>query len=114
LWQGTVPPGSTKTWMATLLKVKPEAHLAGRVCGSSRGVEVAGGPTRDKAIARYRELQSKYAAIPAGLEPHLVIKGIIGDMGAVHARVGTDTRAEGDKLCAKLRAAGWYCDVLRN
>jgi hypothetical protein len=35
-------------------------------------------------------------------------------MGAVHARVGADTRAEGDKLCAKLRAAGWYCDVLRN
>ena len=78
------------------------------------GVEVAGGPTRDKAIARYREVQSKYAAILTGLEPHLVIKGIIGDMGAVHARVGADTRAEGDKLCAKLRAAGWYCDVLRN
>jgi soluble lytic murein transglycosylase-like protein len=78
------------------------------------GVEVAGGPTRDKAIARYREVQSKYAAILTGLEPLLVIKGIIGDMGAVHARVGADTRAEGDKLCAKLRAAGWYCDVLRN
>ena len=43
-----------------------------------------------------------------------IAKGIIGDMGAVHARVGADTRAEGDKLCAKLRAAGWYCDVLRN
>jgi hypothetical protein len=28
--------------------------------------------------------------------------------------LGADTRAEGDKLCAKLRAAGWYCDVLRN
>jgi soluble lytic murein transglycosylase-like protein len=77
------------------------------------GVEVAGGPTRDKAIARYREVQSN-AAILTGLEPHLVIKGIIGDMGAVRARVGADTRAEGDKLCAKLRAAGWYCDVLRN
>jgi hypothetical protein len=33
------------------------------------GVEVAGGPTRDKAIARYREVQSKYAAILTGLEP---------------------------------------------
>ena len=55
------------------------------------GVEVAGGPTRDKAIARYREVQSKYAAILTGLEPHLVIKGIIGEMGAVHARVGADT-----------------------
>jgi hypothetical protein len=53
-------------------------------------------------------------AILTGLAPHLVIKGIIGEMGAVHARVDADTRAEGDKLCARLRAAGWYCDVLRN
>jgi hypothetical protein len=30
---------------------------------------VAGGPTRDKAIARYREVQSKYAAILTGIEP---------------------------------------------
>ena len=45
-------------------------------------------------------------AILTGLAPHLVIKGIIGEMGAVHARVDADTRAEGDKLCARLRAAG--------
>jgi hypothetical protein len=75
------------------------------------GVEVAGGPTRDKAIARYREVQSKYAAILTGLEPHLVIKGIIGDMGAVHARVGPDTRAEmpvahGIVACPCCRRAG--------
>jgi hypothetical protein len=74
------------------------------------GVEVAGGPTRDKAIARYREVQSKYAAILTGLEPHLVIKGIIGDMGAVHARVGADTRAEGDKI---VREAACRRVVLR-
>jgi Transglycosylase SLT domain len=78
------------------------------------GVELAGGPTRDKALVRYREVQSKYSAILAGREPNFVIRGIIGDMGAVRARVGTETRAEAAKLCADLRAAGWYCDVLRN
>jgi Transglycosylase SLT domain len=78
------------------------------------GVELAGGPTKDKALVRYREVQSKYAGILAGREPNFVIRGVIGDMGAVRARVGTETRAEAAKLCADLRAAGWYCDVLRN
>jgi hypothetical protein len=78
------------------------------------GVELAGGPTKDKALVRYREVQSKYAGLLAGREPNFVIRGVIGDMGAVRARVGTETRAEAAKLCADLRAAGWYCDVLRN
>jgi Transglycosylase SLT domain len=78
------------------------------------GVELAGGPTKGKALVRYREVQSKYAGLLAGREPSFFIRGVIGDMGAVRARVGTDTRAEAAKLCADLRAAGWYCDVLRN
>jgi hypothetical protein len=78
------------------------------------GVEVVGGPTRAKALARYREWQLKYPAILAGREPLVVIRGIIGEMGAARVRVGTETRAEGAKLCAELRAAGTYCDVLRN
>jgi len=78
------------------------------------GVEVVGGPTPAKALARYREWQSRYAAILAGREPHVVIRGIIGDMGAARVRVGAETRAEAAKLCADLRSAGTYCDVLRN
>jgi transglycosylase-like protein with SLT domain len=78
------------------------------------GVEVVGGPTPAKALARYREWQLKYPAILAAREPVIVIRGIIGEMGAARARVGADTQAEGKKLCAELRAAGTYCDVLRN
>jgi Transglycosylase SLT domain/SPOR domain len=78
------------------------------------GVEVVGGSTPANAIARYREWQSKYAAIVANREPHVVIRGIIGQMGAARVRVGADTRVEAAKLCAALRAAGTYCDVLRN
>ena len=78
------------------------------------GAEVAGGPTQPKALARYRELQLKYPAILAGREPHFVVRGIIGDMGAVRARVGAETRAEAAKLCAALRAVDWYCEALRN
>jgi hypothetical protein len=56
----------------------------------------------------------KYPAILAGLEPHFVVRGIIGDMGAVRARVGAETRADAGKLCAALRAVDWYCEVQRN
>jgi transglycosylase-like protein with SLT domain len=78
------------------------------------GAEVAGGPTQPKALARYRELQLKYPAILAGREPHFVVRGIVGDMGAVRARVGAETRADAAKLCAALRAVDWYCEALRN
>ena len=78
------------------------------------GVEVVGGPTPTKALARYREWQLRYPAILADQEPHVVIRGIIGDMGAARVHVLAETRAEAAKLCAKLRAAGSYCDVLRN
>jgi hypothetical protein len=78
------------------------------------GAEVVGAPTQAKALVRYRELQTKYAGILAGREPHFVIRGVIGDMGAVHVRVGAETRADASKLCTDLRGAGWYCEVFRN
>jgi hypothetical protein len=78
------------------------------------GVEIVGGTTPENALARFRDWQPKYAAIVAGREPHVVIRGMIGQAGAARVRVGEDTRAGADKLCAALRAAGAYCDVLRN
>ena len=78
------------------------------------GVEIVGGITPEKAIARYREWQPKYAAIVADRELRVVIRGIIGQSGAARVRVGEDTRAGAEKLCSALRAAGTYCEVLRN
>jgi hypothetical protein len=78
------------------------------------GVEIVGGTAPENALARYREWLPKYAAIVADREPHVVIRGVIGHAGAARVRVGEDTRAAAEKLCAALRAAGTYCDVLRN
>jgi hypothetical protein len=78
------------------------------------GVEVVGGPTPAKALASYREWRPKYAAIVADRELHVVIRGIIGQMGAARVRVGEDTQEGARKLCAALKAAGAYCDVMRN
>jgi Transglycosylase SLT domain/SPOR domain len=93
---------------------RPAPAKAQAVAVKPWGVELVGGPTEARALAAYRDLQRKYATILADREPHLVIRGVIGDMGAARVRVGTDTRDEANKLCAELRAARWYCDVLRN
>jgi len=78
------------------------------------GVEVVGSSTPAQALARYREWRSKYVAIVGDREPHVVIRGSLGDMGAARVRIGADTQVEATKLCAALRAARTYCDVLRN
>jgi hypothetical protein len=78
------------------------------------GVEIVGGTTPENALARYHEWQPKYATIVADREPHVVIRGVIDQAGAARVRVGEDTRAAAEKLCAALRAAGTYCDLLRN
>ncbi|HEY1543096.1 MAG TPA: lytic transglycosylase domain-containing protein [Xanthobacteraceae bacterium] len=77
-------------------------------------VEVVGGPTPALALARYREWLPKYAAVVADRKPHLIVHGILGEMGAVRVRIGNDTLEGAQKLCATLRKAGTYCDVLRN
>ncbi|WP_407164491.1 lytic transglycosylase domain-containing protein [Bradyrhizobium sp. ORS 111] len=78
------------------------------------GVEVVGAPTPAKALDRYREWQPKYAAIIGDREPQVVIRGILGQMGAARVRVGEDTQSGAKRLCEALRAAGAYCDALRN
>ena len=78
------------------------------------GVEVVGGPTPEKALARYREWQSKYPGMLTDREPHIVIRGITGQMGSAQVRVDEDTRVLAEKLCAALKAAGSYCDVWHN
>jgi hypothetical protein len=78
------------------------------------GVEVVGSSTPAQALARYREWRSKYVAIVGDREPHVVIRGKLGHMGAARVRIGADTQVDAAKLCAALRAARTYCDVLRN
>jgi transglycosylase-like protein with SLT domain len=98
----------------TALIPKPDAFPPKPETIKPWGVEVVGAPTPAKALARYHEWKPKYAAIIADREPHVVIRGIIGEMGAARVRVGEDTRDRAAKLCAALRAAGTYCEVLRN
>ena len=96
------------------IQPKSDAPAAPRDAPKPWDVEVVGGPTQALALARYREWLPKYAAIVADRKPHIVVHGILGDMGAVRVRIGEDTMEGARKLCATLRKAGTYCDVLRN
>ena len=98
---------------ATSVKPNPDSSLREKT-GKPWGVEVVGGSTTANALARYREWRAKYLAIIGDRETQVVISGIIGNMGAARVRVGADTRLEAEKMCAALRGAGTYCDVLHN
>jgi hypothetical protein len=92
----------------------PRASPPARKLVEPWGVELVGSNSEAGALAAYRQLQRKYAAILAGHEPRVVFHGVIRQMGWARIRVDADTRANAQKLCAILRAAGAGCDVLRN
>jgi len=118
------PPNAVATPLVDLVpcnlpattKMQPEPNVSSPRPETRKpwGVEVVGGPTPAKALVRYHEWQSKYPTILGGREPHIVIRGIIGEMGAAQVRLDEDTRIGAEKLCATLKAAGTYCDVWRN
>jgi Transglycosylase SLT domain/SPOR domain len=78
------------------------------------GVELVGSSSEATALAAYRQLQQKHSIL-AGREPRVVRHGLVrGAMGSARIRVGAESRASAERLCADLRAAGASCEVLRN
>jgi Transglycosylase SLT domain/SPOR domain len=80
------------------------------------GVQVLGNWSEGRALAAYAQLQSKYGDILAG-RPPIVVRSRMPGRGAAawsRIRVGAPSRAEAEKLCSRLKAAGGSCIVLRN
>jgi hypothetical protein len=80
------------------------------------GVQVLGNWSEARARAEYAQLQSKYAAILAGRAAMVVRSRMAGRGFAAWSRirVGAPSRADAEKLCSQLKAAGGSCIVLRN
>jgi Transglycosylase SLT domain/SPOR domain len=79
------------------------------------GVQLVGSSSDATALAAYRQLQEKYGRILAGREPRVLHHGLArGSMGWARVHVGSENRANAEKLCAELRAAGASCTVQRN
>ncbi len=100
-----------------LSQVKPpfRAEHIGSLLRPTRGVQLVGSSSDATALAAYHQLQERYASILGGREPRVLHQGLArGSIGWARVRVGTESRASGEKLCGELRSAGGSCTVLRN
>lgn len=77
------------------------------------GVQLAGNWSEGAVLAAYERLRRKYPAVLGDRLP-LAMYGRRGSGSPFIVRVSTQSRADADALCAKLRAAGGACIVLRN
>jgi Transglycosylase SLT domain/SPOR domain len=80
------------------------------------GVQLSAGFSRDKAVAVYAVIERRYRAVLAGHDPMIISARLLsrGTRAFYQVRAGAGSRAEADKLCASLHAAGGHCIVLRN
>jgi hypothetical protein len=108
--------------LMAMLKEQPSVFVGAlerRVSeGAARpwGVELAAGFQRDRVLAAYAAFEKSYRGILNNRDP-IIIGGRFRSRGTqtfYQARVGADTRADANQLCAQLRKAGGACLVLRN
>jgi hypothetical protein len=108
--------------LAALLKEQPSffiGELERRVReGTLRpwGVQLSAGFSRARVLAAYSQIERQYRAFLENRDP-MIIRTLLrsrGTGGFYQVRVGVDTRAEANRLCADLSAKGAACMVLRN
>lgn len=77
------------------------------------GVQLAGNWSEGGVLAAYERLRRKFSAVLGDRLP-LVLYARRHELPTFAVRVSEKSRADADALCAKLRAAGGACIVLRN
>ena len=102
--------------LAAVLKVR--APSAGPKIETARGpwgVQVAGNFSRARAVSNYSAMQKRFPAVIGNKAP-MVISGRMpgrGKRAFYQVRVPAGSREEAEQVCAKLRAAGGSCVVLK-
>ncbi len=113
---GDIPAEIPCGAIANLIAAAPPPRKEPNPLWAPWGVQLAGNWSEGKLLAVYERLRRKYAAILGDREP-LVLRGRVPGLGFARGymvRLPENTRAEADKLCARLTAAGAACAVLRN
>ena len=104
-----------------LLKEQPNRYVAAleeriRAAGGHPwGVELAAGFSRDAALSLYARTLTRLAEVVADRDP-IISSRVLRSRGTrpfYRVSIGADTRPEATALCAKIRAAGGACIVLR-
>jgi len=79
-------------------------------------VQLAGNFSRDRALATFRREKRRYGELLGDVRP-MIIGTRLRARGAARffrVRVPAQTRNEAENLCAKIRAAGGNCVVLKS
>ncbi len=108
--------------LAALLKEQPsffidelERHVRE---GNPRpwGVQLSAGFSRERVLSAYARVEQQFRTLLEGRDPTIIRTTLRsrGTGGFYQARVGVDTRAEANRLCADLSKKGAACMVLRN
>jgi hypothetical protein len=80
------------------------------------GVQVSAGFSRERVLASYADVERRYRADLAGLDP-IIMQTTLRSRGTqpfYQVRIGANTRDSANSLCSRLRTAGIACMVLRN
>jgi hypothetical protein len=119
-----IPPGTASSnaaigarcvELATLLIERPQRrrHLASDPAWGPWGVQLAGTWSEGRVLATYEQLRRRYDAVLGDRLP-LVLDAQRRAPSRFIVRVSESSRKDADALCARLKAAGGACIVLRN
>jgi hypothetical protein len=111
----TTTPGERCVELAKLMIDRPSRRppLTSSPAWGPWGVQLAGNWSEGRVLATYEQLRRRYDAVLGDRLP-LVMYARRRAPASVLLRVSENSRKEADALCAKLRAAGGACIVLRN
>jgi hypothetical protein len=108
--------------MTAMLRQEPSLYLSRltrqieKSAASPWGAQVSAGFSRERALASYSNIEKRHRESLSGLDP-ILIQTTLRSRGThpfYQVRIGADTRAGADRLCASLRKGGIACMVLRN
>lgn len=119
---GKQPPAPPCNELRAIIKRTPNTFVAelerhvNEGAAAPWGVQLSAGFSRGRALEIYAALERKYREVLAGHSPMIIRARLLtrGSSAFYQVRAGAGTRAEADKLCTGLRAAGGHCLVLRN
>jgi hypothetical protein len=79
-------------------------------------IQLSAGFSRERVLAAYATIASRYAEILAGRDASILSSVFLnrGTGAFYQIRIGTDTLESADNLCAQIRHAGGGCMVMRN
>jgi len=113
-----IPKGANCVEVASLITTPPRRPPVATTnpAWGPWGVQLAGNWSEGKVLASYEQLRRRFHSVLSDRLPLVLQARVGGKRGAAKhiLRVSESSRAGADALCAKLRAAGGACIVLRN